>query len=93
MTAYRDVTDSCLVDAEKAPVGITVQRGPHYSSETITTRGQWIVLTPGSGYEVWPEPDFIAGFKRVTGGREARVERMIADTSRLRRIARDGLLR
>lgn len=67
MTAYRERgTDRLhLVDAEPAEVGIIVRCGPRRSSETRTRVGDWIVLDPGRGYEVWPDTTFQQEFVRA----------------------------
>ena len=90
MTAYFDTTEAKLVDAEPAELGTRVLCGPLHATDTVTQAGDWIVLTPGLGYEVWANADFRGNFVKCGSDRGPRLEKMLADTSRLRRLALAG---
>ena len=91
MTAYRDTIEGCLVDAEPAPVGIRVLCGPRHSSETITRRGDWVVLTSGRGYEVWPHRDFGEYHEKCDIRKQAKLDELIRDCENLRRRVREAV--
>jgi hypothetical protein len=71
VTAYRDRDTNKLVDAEVAPTvkeapnGIRVLTGPNHSSETRTRPGEWVVLDPGRGYEVWSHIGFGSQYEKA----------------------------
>lgn len=79
MSIYRFNDDGTLVDAEPAPQGIVVHCGPDRRGTVVTEVNQWVVLTPGMGYEVWPHTEFHASFKAT---RAIRATNHVADALR-----------
>lgn len=75
MSAYR--YEKTVVDAERAEAGTVVLCGPARDSAVIARQGDWLVLTPGRGYELWPDTNFQMDFEPGSIRDQVRLEGML----------------